>query len=41
MASVELDSAGASPTSPRLRVPYLAEIEARELVARLRVGTAG
>lgn len=36
MASIELDSAGASPTSPRLRVPYLAEIEARDLAARLR-----
>jgi putative membrane protein len=36
MATVELDSAGAVPTNPRLRVPYLAELEARELVARLR-----
>ena len=36
MATVELDSAGASPASPRLRVPYLGEIEARELAARLR-----
>jgi putative membrane protein len=34
MACVELDSAGASPT--RLRVPYLGELEARELAARLR-----
>jgi putative membrane protein len=40
MASVALDTAGATPRAPRLLVPYLAEAEARALVDRLRAGIA-
>jgi putative membrane protein len=38
MASVELDTAGAAPMGPALRVAYLDEGEARRLAARLRAG---
>jgi putative membrane protein len=38
MASVELDTAGAAPMGPALRVTYLDEGEARRLAARLRAG---
>jgi putative membrane protein len=38
MAHVELDTAGAAPMAPPLRVPYLDEAEARGLAAALRAG---
>ena len=38
MAAVMVDTAGAASTAMRLRVPYLAEADARALVARLRAG---
>jgi putative membrane protein len=40
MASVALDTAGATAGAPRLQVPYLAEAEARSVVGRLRAGIA-
>ncbi len=36
MATLHLDTAGASPTDPPLRIPYLAVAEAEALAARLR-----
>lgn len=38
MASVELDTAGSSAIGSRLRLPYLAESQARALMAKLRSG---
>jgi putative membrane protein len=36
MATLHLDTAGASPMEPALRIPYLAVAEAEALAARLR-----
>jgi putative membrane protein len=41
MATVALDTAGAASGAPRLRIPYLAEADARALVEQLRAGIAG